>query len=286
MVSPHSHRSGFSFSDALAAQRLLTPRDLRLVGLLAEHRVLTAHQIARLLFGCDDTAQRRLKLLATRGVLARFRCCIRPGSQEYRYTLGPLGAMIHAADHGLPLPTARTSSEKAFKLSRHPQLDHLLGINEFFTTLAHHARTHPGSELVVWRNEYAAADMCGRMAHPDGYGHWTENGRSVRFFLEYDTGTEQLSRLVDKLHGYRDVATAGLNLPILFVFPGAARRDNFLRTLTGHPTSTSTLTIAATPLPDLDAAGPTVPIWQTPASTIRCRLIDLPVPPAAHTSAA
>ncbi len=134
-------RQGPTIADAIAAQRQLTPRDLRLLGLLAAHRALTAHQIVRILFTDDNTARKRLVLLTNRNILARFRACIRPGSQEYRYTLGPLGAMIHAATTDAPIPIPRAVHEKVLKLSRNPQLDHLLGINEFFTTLHYHART-------------------------------------------------------------------------------------------------------------------------------------------------
>ena len=47
----------------------------------------------------------------------------------------------------------------------------------------------------------------------------------VPFFLEYDTGTERpLTRLVDKLDGYRDLAqVTGRLQPVLFWLPTAAR---------------------------------------------------------------
>ena len=38
---------------------------------------------------------------------------------------------------------------------------------------------------------------------------WREHGQQVRFFLEYDSGTETLYRLLAKLTDYRDVADAG-----------------------------------------------------------------------------
>ncbi len=228
-------RQGPSIADAIAAQRQLTPRDLCLLGLLASHRALTPRQITRVLFEDDNTARKRLVLLTGRGVLARFRACIRPGSQEYRYTLGPLGAMIHAAAHDAPIPSPRTVHEKTLKLSINPQLNHLLGINEFFTTLCYYGRNNPGCALRKWRNERDATKRVAQIARPDGYGEWTENGRTISLHLEYDTGTEELSRLIDKLHGYQELCRAGLCIPVLFVLPGTRRQTNLHRILTEQP---------------------------------------------------
>jgi hypothetical protein len=52
---------------------------------------------------------------------------------------------------------------------------------------------------------------------PDGYGLWTDAGRQVPFFLEYDTGAEQLSVLAAKIAGYHDLfTTIGRSWPVLF----------------------------------------------------------------------
>ncbi|WP_216897129.1 replication-relaxation family protein, partial [Nocardia alni] len=239
-----------SMADAITEQRQLTPRDLTLLGLLAAHRALTAHQIARLLFTDDNTARKRLVLLTGRGVLDRFRAGIRPGSQQYRYTLGPLGAMIHAATIDAPIPAARTVQEKTLKLSRNPQLDHLLGINEFFTALCHHGRIAPGCELLEWWDEREAAKACANIARPDGYGEWSENGRTVRFFLEYDTGTEDLPRLIDKLTGYRNLRSGDITVPVLFVLPGPKRQTNLHHLLHDNPAALSGLVVATTTVAD------------------------------------
>lgn len=266
-----------TIADAITAQRQLTPRDHDLLDLLAAHRALTASQITRLLFTDANTARKRLVLLTGRGVLDRFRAGIRPGSQQYRYTLGPLGAMIHAAATDQPIPTPRTVREKTLKLSRNPQLDHLLGINEFFTTLHHHARTTPGSALVEWWNERDTTAYCARLVRPDGYGAWSENGHTVRFFLEYDTGTEPLAQLTDKLHGYQNLRTAGRCFPVLFVLPGPKRQDNLHRVISDNPTLTTGLVIATTT--DLAAHTPAALVWSLAGHTTVHRLTTLPTPP-------
>jgi predicted transcriptional regulator len=57
----------------LKAQASLTRRDLRLLGWLYDHGVLTTDQIAAALFPSLDFAQRRLLKLTQLTVLARFR---------------------------------------------------------------------------------------------------------------------------------------------------------------------------------------------------------------------
>ena len=59
-------------------------------------------------------------------------------------------------------------------------------------------------------------------ARPDGYGRWSEQApgqpaAATDFFLEYDTGTEPLTRVVAKLAGYAALAArTGITTPVLF----------------------------------------------------------------------
>ena len=60
--------------------------------------------------------------------------------------------------------------------------------------------------LECWWSERRCAAIWGDLARPDGYGRWREQPPGARavtadFFLEYDTGTEDLPRLVAKLAG-------------------------------------------------------------------------------------
>ena len=77
--------------------------------------------------------------------------------------------------------------------------------------------------------------MWGDLARPDGYGQWTEHApagpAATDFFLEYDTGSENLHRVAAKLAGYRDLAArTGITTPVLFWLP-TARREAGLRAL-------------------------------------------------------
>lgn len=67
---------------------------------------------------------------------------------------------------------------------------------------------------------------------PDGHGIWVEQHARVPFFLEYDTGTEPLSTLVDKLDRYASLAERlGRTWPVLFCLHSAARERNLHRRL-------------------------------------------------------
>ena len=118
-------------------------------------------------------------------------------------------------------------------------LAHRLGVNQFFTDLAGDARTHPGARLRQWLPE-AACQRAGAFTgpdpgllrayqpriRPDGYGLWEQGDRVVPFFLEYDTGGEQLSILTGKLPGYRDLfATLGRAWPVLFWLHSSTRAN-------------------------------------------------------------
>lgn len=261
-------------ADAVTAQRGLTARDDYLIRLLAHHRVLSTEQITRALFPNLNVARKRLVVLARRGILARFRICVRPGSQPWRYTLGPLGAMIHAAATGTALPAAAKTDDTILKLARNPRLDHLLGVNDFFIALLEYARHDADCALAEWWNERDTTEATARMARPDGYGLWRHGTHQVEFFLEYDTGTETLDRLTTKLDGYRDLAAGGIARPVLFVFTSTTRLHHFHRTLT-DTSARARLTVASTATADYAHTSPAAPIWLLPGATTRRRLIDL-----------
>jgi hypothetical protein len=93
----------------------------------------------------------------------------------------------------------------------------MTGASWFFVSLARHAREDRG-ELTEWLNEAETAtgfnhstgwaDLRSRFPNPDGAGTWAQDGRQVRFLLEYDTGSENLPALAGKLDGYQALASA------------------------------------------------------------------------------
>jgi hypothetical protein len=59
------------------------------------------------------------------------------------------------------LPKPSTVTEKVLRLAHSPHTEHLLGVNEFFTRLAGHARLPDGCALRQWLPETITADACG-----------------------------------------------------------------------------------------------------------------------------
>jgi Replication-relaxation len=257
--------------------RRIMPRDRWLLGLLDQHQTLTTEQIAAIAFPTLRKARRRLLLLHQRGVLDRFRHAVRPGSQSWRWTLGPLGAAIVAAGNGDPTPRPAAVRARTDRLATSPRLAHLLGTNQVFCALAAHARHHPKAELARWWPERRAAQACGNLVRPDGHGVWVEHGRRVPFWLEYDLGTEVLSKVADKLTGYARLATTDLAYPVLFWLPTTAREDHLHRLLarTNVGARVSVATAATDHAADL---GPAARVWRLAGGT-RVRLADIPTTP-------
>jgi hypothetical protein len=262
-----------------AAERLaavagrVTDRDRRLCQLLAEHRVLTIHQLTQLAFSNHNTAQDRLTILWRLGLVDRFRPHHTPGSAPYHYVLGPLGAALLAAHHHPdPLPAlAGYRRDRNLALAHSQRLAHLVGVNGFFCALAQDARHQDGAELERWWSEQRCASHWGRLVRPDGYGRWREHHRRVDFFLEYDRHTEAPHRLAGKLTGYLQLADAsGISTPVLVWLPTPARETTIRHTLTGTNLQVAT----ATATPNHSPAGP---LWlPLHVSGPRFRLIDLP----------
>lgn len=259
----------------LETLRLLTGRDRHVLGLVAEHQVLTTGHLASLAFPTHDRAEQRLRILAQRDVLARFRPCVRPGSVEWRYVVGYSGAVIIAASGGVSPPRPAAHAARVLRLAENPRLDHLLGLNGFFASLAREARGRHGASLDAWLSEARATQACGKLARPDGLGAWREHHRQVRFFLEYDTGTESLDQLTAKLSGYHDVAEAGgPTYTVLFWLPSLIREAN-LRRLLG-PSPLVPVATASAEAAHASGTGPADALWLLAGDSHRRRLAELP----------
>jgi len=248
---PATPRTPASADLALLAGRL-TDRDRHLCRLLHEHRVLTTSQIRDLAFGSLNVAQHRLVTLARLGVLERFRP-VWPhggGSAPWHYVLGPAGAAVLAAEQATTSAQLGYRRDRVLAIAHSQRLAHQVGVNGFFTALATRARRHPDTELLAWLSERACAERWGHVVRPDGYGHWRDPTGEVDFFLEYDTGTEPLERLLAKVDAYTELATATeIDTPVLLWLPGPGREAGFHQAL-GHPDITITLATAAAHLAD------------------------------------
>ncbi|SRR6266545_1526801 len=234
----------------LRVQSHLTDRDHILLGWLYDHGVLTSFQIAHALYPSVDFAQKRLRKLTNLGVIARFRPQ-KPdgGSYPYHYVLDQLGVEVVAAQRGEDLPRKDQARLRRWHLTNRANLPHLLGVNQFFIDLAGYARTHPDASLDRWwpaaRCQQAGAfrepgeDSVQVLAYkaqvrPDGHGIWTERDRQVPFFAEFDTGTEPLWKLLDKIDGYEAIARMYQRVwPVLFSLHSATRERHLHQELSG-----------------------------------------------------
>ena len=253
----------------LSVSAHLTDRDRELVRLVARHRVLTTDQLAALRFGNLTTARHRLSGLVRLGLLRRFRPRREAGSAPWHYVLGPIGAALLGQEDREEkkwLPQVRADRQLA--LERSQRLGHMTGTSWFFVALARHARQHGGGELQSWLSEqevtermYLSTWDAEHSPHPDGLGIWAEGDRDICFLLEYDTGTEHLPQLADKLPGYAENARHQLvfKAPLLFCFLSPRREQTARKALAATAASLSLqiATAALDPRVTCPACGPT-----------------------------
>jgi len=259
---------------ALAAR--LTARDRWLLRMLHEHRVLTTTQITWLAFGTGRAATARLLALYQLRAIDRFRPLTATGSAPLHFVLDEAGACLLAAEDGITPAQLGYRRDRALAIALSAQLAHTAGTNSVFCALAAQGRRTGGAALTCWWSERRCAALWGDLARPDGYGQWTEQapaGPTVTdFFLEYDTGSENLSRVAAKLAGYRDLAArTGITTPVLIWLP-TARREAGLRALLASTAGRGPGVLAAGAVPGVPVAtttpeaaahgtGPAAAIW-------------------------
>ncbi|MCP2326966.1 hypothetical protein HDA40_005473 [Hamadaea flava] len=264
-------RGGANIADEL---RRLMPRDRWLIDLLGQHRVFTTEQINTLAFDNLHTARNRLVLLNSRGILARFRNAIRPGSEQWRWTLDLLGEVYLASRDDQNPPHFTTVRNKINKLSVNPQLNHRLAVNGLFVELIGHARTTPGAALTAWRSAKDSLAITGDLVRPDGFGDWTEHGRRITFWLEQDQGTESTRRILAKLDSYDAFTRAsGRRDAVLFRMSGPRAEASFRARLAEHPAVAGGRLLVATT--GGNQGHPAAAIWQPATSGQRVRLAEL-----------
>jgi len=253
--------------------RRLMPRDLWLIDLLGKHQVFTTEQITALAFDHVHTARNRLVLLRQRGVLARFRHAVRPGSAQWRWTLDLVGAAYLAAQADQAPPRLSTITNKIDKLAVSPRLGHLLAVNDLFVELVAHARNHPGAALSRWWSEKDCRQVTGDLVRPDGHGVWTEHGHRISFWLEHDTGSEPNHAVTAKLAGYDAlIRETGRRDVVLFRVRSPRAETSLQKRLAAHPAVTSGRLLVATSVHDTH---PAAQVWQAAGQPGRHRLADL-----------
>jgi len=242
----------------------LTARDRWLARVLHEHRVFTTTQLTRLAFNSTRTANQRLLQLHQWRVIDRFQPFLEVGAAPMHYVLDLAGAAVLAAEDGLSPAAVGYRHDRAVGIGHSLRLAHTVGVNGLYTALVSLARhTDAGRAsgglgeraVTAWWPETRCARLWGDLARPDAYARWHENGAEIEFFLEYDTGTEPLTRVAGKLHDYQRLADAtAITTPVLFWFPTPAReaagRQALAATLAAlaQPESVPVVTTTAQPI--------------------------------------
>jgi hypothetical protein len=254
----------------------LTPRDHWIIAMLHEHRVLTADQLTDMAFPSYRSGRQRLRELYQWAVTDRFQPFVSTGSAPMHYVLGPAGAAVLAAAHGLEPRDLGYRHDRAFGIAHSLRLAHTVGVNEWFAALVTAAARASAREgrpgrvtLDAWWSEARCAQHFGDLVRPDGYGRWTAHGRSAEFFLEFDLGTEALTRIATKLAGYAALATTTAITTPLLVWVPTPRRETGVRTVLqrawrdlDRPETVPVATAAAGLLdPDAVHPSPADPVW-------------------------
>lgn len=277
-LGDHAGRTAVTAEQVAALAWRLTARDRWIIRMIHEHRVLTTDQLTAMAFPSERSGQIRLRELFLASVLDRFQPYTPAGAVAHHHVLGPAGAAVLAAEHGIDIAALGYRRERVNAIAHSLRLAHTVGVNDFFTALI--APTNPtasarpyGSRVTAWWSETRCTRLFGDLVRPDAYGRYTPtrpgHGREVEFFLEYDTGTEALGRLAGKLPGYAALAAAtAITTPLLVWLP-TARREVGVRRLLRHawagldlPRTVPLATAAADLLDPADPhAGPADPVW-------------------------
>lgn len=280
---------------ALAAR--LTSRDKWLLALLHEHRVLTSAQVRDAAFPSGRSARQRLRELYLWRAVSRFQPFQQLGSAPMHYVLGPAGAAVLAAEHGLEVKDLGYRHDRAMAIAHNQRLAHTVGIADFFTSLIARARHQPADSIATsseavtaWWSETRCARHFGDLVIPDAYGRWRSRHGEIEFFLEFDTGTESLTKVARKLAAYARLAdSTGIPTPVLIWLP-STRREAGARTALSRihaeldhretvPVATATADLLN---PDTQHPSPADETWlpltagRTPRGSPRLSLGELP----------
>jgi hypothetical protein len=210
--------------------------------MIYEHRVLTTGQVTQLAFGTTRAATARMTTLYQYRAVDRFRPLAATGSSPLHFVLDEAGAILLAAEDGVTTADLGYRRDRAMGVALSPHLSHEVGVNGVFTALAAAARASGGQKVLeTWWGGRRCAAVWGENTRPDGYGRWREQlpgqpAAVTDFFLEYDTGTEPLARVIGKLAGYAALAArTGITTPVLFRLRSLRREAALHARLVGPP---------------------------------------------------
>lgn len=270
--APKSARPAPRVTNSAAHQAVLstrlTPRDRWIISVLWEHRVLTSEQITSAAFPSYRSGRQRLRELYLWGVVDRFQPFTPTGSAPMHYVLAPAGAVALASQHGFDVKDLGYRHDRAVGIAHSLRLAHTVGVNEWFVGLIADAQRGGAFTVDSWWSEARCARLFGDLTRPDSYGRLSRSDTYAEFFLEFDLGTEPLTKVVAKLVGYSALAdSTGISTPLLFWFPTARREANARKQLLAawngldNPAAVPIATAAANLLEPGDEPSPADAVW-------------------------
>jgi hypothetical protein len=176
----------------------LTPRGRLLVGVLAELRYLTVHQIQQVCFPTLSVraTSRQLSQLRGRGVLT----CLRRRTFEDRRAFWGLGPLGRAAAAVADTARVRPSSAVAGALL----MDHLVATNQIFCDLCGVRRAGSFPPFVWMGSQHTRVDLGLTHLVPDALIVASgPQGEPWLYCVERDRGTMSTDALADKFARYR-----------------------------------------------------------------------------------
>jgi hypothetical protein len=253
---------------------------------------MTRTQIQRIFFQKEgklasvQAACRRLKLLTERGYLNRLRLPVTQGSGPYLYPPGPAAdAILHKEEReqlGRRRLGRRVESVAGFV--------HGLEVVDFYIALKE-ALERWGGTLVTWLGEGEARypfvqNKKNLLFNPDGYCLWALGGEEGSFFLEWDRGTESMTRFSQKLERYEEyykirayhdhLGQVGLRPRLLLVVPDERREEKLCRWLARRQEKRQFESLPSILVAPRDAVLADIlgSIWRMVGGVERIRLID------------
>lgn len=239
-------------SSKLAGGIEIQERDVKIIRIVWEFRVITSDLIYALIGGSKQGVLRRLKKLFHLGYLDRpinqiiFSNPI-VGHKSMVYTLGEKGADLLAEQ--LNIDRAKVLYNKNNREIKEKYIQHSLVISHFRACLAIAIKRVPGAELLFWVPENArelkdtvnaseGEKQRKLTIMPDGFFCIKDNKGEMYFFLEADRSTMSNARFNNKIRAYWHWWRQGgsrkklgvSNFRVLTITISDQRRNNLVKT--------------------------------------------------------